>query len=75
MGKLRVFSGPELRKLLEQYGFRRVRQQGSHCMMQKLTVEGHTVTVPIPLHSVIRRGTLLSIIRQSGIPKQEFELR
>ena len=36
-------------------------------------VEGATTTVPVPLHGVVRRGTLLSIIRQSGLPKAMFE--
>ena len=34
---------------------------------------GRTVTVPIPDHSELRIGTLLSIIRQSGVPRSEFE--
>jgi hypothetical protein len=40
--------------------------------MQK-RIEGSTVTVPVPLHDPARRGTLLSIIRQSGVAKSEFE--
>jgi predicted RNA binding protein YcfA (HicA-like mRNA interferase family) len=41
-------------------------------MQKKIT--GGTVTVPVPDHKEIRRGTLLSIIRQSGISKSEFEV-
>jgi predicted RNA binding protein YcfA (HicA-like mRNA interferase family) len=33
-----------------------------------------TVTVPVPLHNVLRRGTLLSIIRQSGLSRALFEV-
>lgn len=40
--------------------------------MQK-RVEGSTVTVPVPDHAEIRVGTLLSIIRQSGLPRARFE--
>ncbi len=40
--------------------------------MQKKTEES-TITVPIPNHSEIRIGTLLSIIRQSGLPRELFE--
>lgn len=40
--------------------------------MQRRTQES-TVTVPVPDHSEIKTGTLLSIIRQSGIPRSEFE--
>jgi predicted RNA binding protein YcfA (HicA-like mRNA interferase family) len=33
-----------------------------------------TVTVPVPLHQSLRRGTLLSIIRQSGLSRALFEV-
>jgi predicted RNA binding protein YcfA (HicA-like mRNA interferase family) len=32
-----------------------------------------TVTVPIPDHRELAIGTLLSIIRHSGLPRAEFE--
>jgi predicted RNA binding protein YcfA (HicA-like mRNA interferase family) len=48
-----------------------IRQRGSHVIMQK---SGNpTVTVPVPMHKELKIGTLLSIIRQSGIPKANFE--
>ena len=40
--------------------------------MQKRLSEG-TITVPVADHKEIRIGTLLSIIRQSGINRTEFE--
>jgi predicted RNA binding protein YcfA (HicA-like mRNA interferase family) len=40
--------------------------------MQKRT-EQTTVTVPVPDHAEIRLGTLMSIIRQSGLPRTLFE--
>jgi predicted RNA binding protein YcfA (HicA-like mRNA interferase family) len=40
--------------------------------MQKRSAAG-TVTVPVPDHYEIRIGTLQSIIRQSGLPRSEFE--
>jgi predicted RNA binding protein YcfA (HicA-like mRNA interferase family) len=40
--------------------------------MQKKVGQG-TITVPVPDHNEIRTGTLLSIIRQSGISRDEFE--
>jgi predicted RNA binding protein YcfA (HicA-like mRNA interferase family) len=40
--------------------------------MQKKLMIG-TVTIPVPDHNEIRIGTLQSIIRQSGIPRNEFE--
>lgn len=72
MGKLRVLSGSEVCKILEQHGFVVVRQRGSHCIMQ-LKAEGTTVTVPVPLHDELRRGTLQSIVRQSGLSKSLYE--
>ncbi|MEK6301550.1 MAG: type II toxin-antitoxin system HicA family toxin [Acidobacteriota bacterium] len=72
MGKLRVLSGREVCRILEAHGFTQIRQRGSHIVMQQRG-GGTTVTVPVPDHSEIKIGTLLSIIRQSGIPRSEFE--
>ena len=38
--------------------------------MQKADAEG-TVTVPVPDHAELRIGTLMSIIRQSGVPRSD----
>lgn len=72
MGKLRILSGREVCAILVRNGFAEVRQRGSHIAMQK-KIAGTTLTVPVPNHSTIRTGTLLSIIRQSGITRSEFE--
>jgi predicted RNA binding protein YcfA (HicA-like mRNA interferase family) len=40
-------------------------------MQKKLS--GSTITVPVPNHAEIKRGTLKSIIRQSQLPSSEFE--
>ena len=72
MAKLRVLSGHDVRRILEAHGFTVVRTRGSHVVMQR-RINGSTVTVPVPDHPEIKIGTLLSIIRQSGIPRTEFE--
>jgi predicted RNA binding protein YcfA (HicA-like mRNA interferase family) len=72
MGRLRSLSGREVCGILRQHGFVKVRQRGSHIIMQ-LRTEDSTVTVPVPNHPTIRRGTLRSIIRQSGLSRLEFE--
>ena len=72
MGKLRVLSGSEICRILEQSGFAAVRQRGSHRIMQK-HLETTTITVPVPLHDSVLRGTLLSIVRQSELPRSSFE--
>jgi predicted RNA binding protein YcfA (HicA-like mRNA interferase family) len=59
--------------ILEAQGFVAVRQRGSHRIMQ-LKTEATTITVPVPLHDPLRRGTLQSIIRQSGLSKSLFEV-
>ncbi|MBN1805894.1 MAG: type II toxin-antitoxin system HicA family toxin [Sedimentisphaerales bacterium] len=74
MGKLRVFSGKQVCRLLEQHGFINVRQRWSHVLMPKKT-ESSTITVPVPFHSTIRIGTLQSIIRQSKLPRELFEVQ
>jgi predicted RNA binding protein YcfA (HicA-like mRNA interferase family) len=53
-------------------GFVEVRRRGSHIVMQRQTESG-TITVPIPDHRELAIGTLLSIIRQSRVPRNRFE--
>jgi predicted RNA binding protein YcfA (HicA-like mRNA interferase family) len=72
LGKLRVLSGKEVCNILKVHGFIEVRRRGSHIAMQKKTSES-TVTVPVPDHNELRTGTLMSIIRQSGLPRYEFK--
>ena len=72
MGKLRVLSGREVCRILADYGFSEVRRRGSHIVMQRRDSDG-TVTVPVPDHRELRTGTLLSIVRQSGIPRSAYE--
>jgi predicted RNA binding protein YcfA (HicA-like mRNA interferase family) len=72
LGRLRVLSGRDVCNILSQHGFAEVRRRGSHIVMQKKTSDS-TITVPVPNHPEIRTGTLLSIIRQSGLPRNLFE--
>lgn len=72
MGKLRRLSGSEVCRILADQGFTQIRQRGSHIVMQRRTSES-TTTVPIPNHTELRIGTLVAIIRQSGLPRYLFE--
>ena len=72
MGRLRVLSGQEVCAILQRHGFAQVRRRSSHIVMQ-LVAEGTTITVPVPDHDEVKIGTLRSIIRQSGLPRSEFE--
>jgi predicted RNA binding protein YcfA (HicA-like mRNA interferase family) len=71
MPKLGVFSGEEVCQILETQGFARVRQRGSHVVMQKRS-PGGCATVPVPNHKTIHISTLQAIIRQSGVSKEKF---
>jgi len=72
VGKLRVLSGKEVCFILSSHGFVEVRRRGSHIVMQKEISDG-SITVPVPDHKEIKKGTLQSIIRQSGLLRSEFE--
>jgi predicted RNA binding protein YcfA (HicA-like mRNA interferase family) len=72
MARLAVLSGKEVCRILARHGFAEVRRRGSHVVMQRRTSAGST-TVPVPDHDELKIGTLQSIIRQSGLPRSEFE--
>ena len=67
MSRLPVISGRELIKILERIGFEQKRQKGSHVIL----VKDNKVTV-VPLHKEVDRGTLIEIIRQCGMKRNEF---
>jgi predicted RNA binding protein YcfA (HicA-like mRNA interferase family) len=73
LGKLRVLSGSEICRILERNGFTNVRQRGSHRIMQK-RLNDTALTVPVPIRAALPAGTLLSIIRQSQLPRSVFEV-
>jgi predicted RNA binding protein YcfA (HicA-like mRNA interferase family) len=69
---MKPLSGKEICLILSKHGFIKIRQKGSHAIMQKLTHDS-TITVPVPMHKEIKIGTLNSIIRQSKLSKIDFE--
>ncbi len=56
-------------KAFEKLGWEVVRQRGSHII---LTKEGHIVTLSVPNHPEVARGTLRSLIAKAGISMEEF---
>jgi predicted RNA binding protein YcfA (HicA-like mRNA interferase family) len=61
-------------KILEDHGFEYARQRGSH-RVYKGHIEGRTRIVIVACHresDEIKRGTLSSMIRRSGLPKRIF---
>ena len=72
MPKLPVLSGREVIRILSKIGFAEKRQKGSHVILIKET-EGLKKALVVPLHKEIDPGTLLEIIRQAGLKREEFE--
>ncbi len=71
MPKLPRLSGSEVVKALSGVGFQAVRQRGSHVILIKESPGGRRGVV-VPMHREIDVGTLLEIIRQSGLKRDEF---
>ncbi|KJH71930.1 type II toxin-antitoxin system HicA family toxin [Aliterella atlantica] len=67
---LPVLSGREIVQALENFGWQVVRQSASHIIMVK---EGEQVTLSVPDHREVARGTLRSLIRAAGLTVQEDE--
>jgi predicted RNA binding protein YcfA (HicA-like mRNA interferase family) len=72
MPKLPPLSSREVCRILEKHGFVVVRQKGSHIILRK-QLRDRGITVPVPNHPEIAKGTLKRIIDQSEIPKSEFQ--
>ena len=71
MAKLPRLSGHDLIKILRQFGFKKARQKGSHVMLIKETKQGKIGCI-VPLHDELEIGTLLGILRQAKIGRDEF---
>lgn len=67
MAKLPVLSGADLINILKRLGFVIVRQKGSHVSLQKA---GYRTVVP--LHDELARGTILGILKQCGLSKEDI---
>ena len=71
--KLPRLSGKDVIKALSKVGFKSIRQRGSHVFMAKEAIEAISkITTVVPMHQEIDRGTLLNIIRQAKLTKEEF---
>ncbi len=71
MSKLPIISGKQLCKILEKVGYFIDYQAGSHIILRNEIYPYRRLTVPN--HKEIAKGTLRSIIRQSGLTLEEFE--
>jgi predicted RNA binding protein YcfA (HicA-like mRNA interferase family) len=66
---LPTVSGRTLVRVLTQYGWREVRQRGSHIIMYNSSA-GQGISVPN--HRELSTGTLRSLLKQAGVSPQEF---
>ncbi|MEK6981648.1 MAG: type II toxin-antitoxin system HicA family toxin [Candidatus Micrarchaeota archaeon] len=69
--KLPIVSGLEVIKILGKLGFRQLDQTGSHVIMFREDEKGKFRPV-VPLHRELAIGTLLSIIKQANLTRDEF---
>jgi predicted RNA binding protein YcfA (HicA-like mRNA interferase family) len=69
--KLPLLSAKEIIRALEKAGFRVIRQKGSHISLYKRS-DTKTYLVVVPTKPGVKRGTLLSILKQAGMSKDEF---
>ncbi len=74
MPKLVRISGTKLVKTLHNLGFSIIRQRGSHVRMMKKH-DGRTHYVTVPLHPILDRGTLRSIIRSISVCISEEDVQ
>jgi predicted RNA binding protein YcfA (HicA-like mRNA interferase family) len=66
---LPVLKGRDVVPVFESLGWQVARQSGSHIIMVK---KGESVTLSIPDHSEVAKGTLRSLIRAAGLTVSEF---
>ena len=71
MSKLPVLSGQPLCKILKKIGYEIDHQTGSHLILRNANPPYRRLT--IPNHKEIAKGTLRSIIRESGLSMDEFK--
>lgn len=69
LSKIPLLSALEIIKVLTDFGFKPVRQTGSHIHL--LHPETRRL-VTVPDHPELATGTLLSILKQANIDKEEF---
>jgi len=64
----KLYSSSQIIRILQKNGFQQVGQKGSH---KKFKKEDKTVIIPDPKKE-IPMGTFHSILRQSGLKKEDF---
>jgi predicted RNA binding protein YcfA (HicA-like mRNA interferase family) len=70
MPRLPLVSGREVVKALIRLGFDKHHQTGSHVIMKHRTDPSRRTSVP--QHPELRPGTLLAILRDSGVSREQL---
>ena len=70
--KLPIISGQEILKILKKEGFLVISQKGSHIKVRKQRPSNGTITVIIPNHKTLKRGTLKAILKQADITPEQL---
>ncbi|MCQ1538161.1 addiction module toxin, HicA family [Methanocalculus taiwanensis] len=76
MRKLPLLSSEVIIKKLKKAGFTDAPFQGkgSHSALYKVRDDGRKLLVIIPKNNPVPRGTLISIIKQADLTKEEFNV-
>ncbi len=69
MASLPVLSGREVVKVFRKFGWTVARQSSSHIIM---VMEGRTVSLSIPDHKEVAKGTLRGLLRLADLTVSEF---
>jgi predicted RNA binding protein YcfA (HicA-like mRNA interferase family) len=69
MPRLPVISGRDFIKVLKRIGFEESRQKGSHVI---LTRDRDQLSVSVPDHSELDRGTLNSLMKSVGMSREDL---
>jgi len=64
-------AGRDVVKALLKAGYQQDRQRGSHIILRQLTYPHRRIVVPN--HREVAKGTLRSIIRETGLTVDEFK--
>ena len=72
MPKLPIVSGKDIVKALSKIGFKHIRTSGSHAILTREDNKRGKITVPVPLHPELAKGTLKNIMRQVEIKLEEL---
>jgi len=73
--KLKVFSGADVVKIFNHFGFQTISQKGSHIKLRRLKADGVKQIIIIPNHDELDKGTLKAIYNKavSFIPEDELK--